>query len=57
MSRPPAIYWINKANLCRTLAHKQIDEGDIKEGVQNLFRMSHALSMARYEQDREGKQE
>ena len=57
MSRPPAIYWMNKANLCRALAHKQIDEGDTKEGVRNLFRMSHALNMARYEQAREGEGE
>lgn len=54
MSKPPAIYWVNKANLCRALAYKQIDEGDTKEGVRNLFRMSHALNMAQYEQAREG---
>lgn len=53
MARPPAIYWMNKANLCRALAHKQIEEGDTKEGVRNLFRMSYALNMARYEQELE----
>lgn len=56
MSNPPSIYWVNKANMCRAIGHKQIDSGDIEEGVRNLFRMSHALSMAQYEQAREREQ-
>lgn len=53
MSAPTKEYWQAKANLCREIAHKQIGEGDTKEGVRNLFRMSYALSMVEYLQSKE----
>lgn len=46
MSKPTVEYWRAKAELCRSLAVKQIIEGDEKaEAGTNLMRMVYALSM------------
>ena len=46
MSNPPAIYWRAKAELCRELFIDQMQHNQEREAVRNLFRYSHALTMA-----------
>ena len=55
MSRPPAIYWSEKAKLCERAFIQQIQEGNDKEAIKNLFRMSHALNMRDLMIEEEGK--
>lgn len=50
MSNPPAIYWQEKANVCQRAFILQLQLGQEKEAIRNLFRYTHALNMARYEQ-------
>ena len=46
MSKPTKEYWEAKANLCRDLALKQIQEEETeREAGMNLLRMTYALSM------------
>jgi len=46
MSKPTKEYWEAKANLCRDLALKQIQEEETeREAGMNLMRMTYALSM------------
>lgn len=46
MSEPTKEYWSAKADLCRDLAIKQIEDKDTeKEAGMNLMRMTYALSM------------
>ena len=44
MSKPTKEYYEAKADLCRSLAIKQMTEGEGGEAAKNLFRMVNALN-------------
>ena len=56
MSAPTAEYWRAKASLCRELFIDQVQHGQEREAVRNLFRYSHALTMAELTEE-EGERE
>ena len=55
MSRPPAIYWQEKAKVCERAFRQQLEEGKDQEAIRNLFRMTYALNMRDLMTEEEGK--
>jgi hypothetical protein len=57
MSEPTKEYLEAKAKLCKDVAFKQVEEGDIKNAIKNLERANLAMYRLFGIQEEEGKNE